>query len=79
MSCPLSGKLRTGFRQPGKRKAPGSLGSLYMGSRHMVLTLLTLSMSPAMAGYGDVVNDRPNWQQRELLTLTNLVRVDPEA
>ncbi len=50
-----------------------------MGSRHMVLTLLTLSMSPAMAGYGDVVNDRPNWQQRELLTLTNLVRVDPEA
>jgi hypothetical protein len=45
----------------------------------MILTLLALTAPPALAGYGDVINNRPNWSQREMLTLTNLVRVDPEA
>lgn len=45
----------------------------------MIWTLLALTTGPAHAGYGDVVQDRPSWQQRELLVLTNLVRVAPDA
>ncbi len=45
----------------------------------MLLSLLALTATPALAGYGDVVQNRPNWEQRELLVLTNLVRVDPMA
>lgn len=44
-----------------------------------LVPLLVLTASPALAGYGDVVDGRPSWDQRELLTLTNLVRVAPEA
>lgn len=40
--------------------------------------MLLLSL-PLAFGYGEVVDGRPTWAQRELHTLTNFVRVDPEA
>ncbi len=33
----------------------------------------------SLVGYGEVVNLQPNWEQREMHTVTNLVRVDPMA
>jgi MYXO-CTERM domain-containing protein len=38
-------------------------------------SLLTL----ALLGYGEVQDGRPTWEQREMHTYTNLVRVDPTA
>jgi uncharacterized protein (TIGR03382 family) len=40
---------------------------------------LLLIAAPALAGYGDVVDGLPSWEERDLHLWTNAVRVDPEA
>ncbi len=45
----------------------------------MFSLLLSTAAGVAIAGYGDVRDGRPTWEHRELITLTNAVRVDPLA
>ena len=45
----------------------------------MLLHLLVALSSPALAGYGDVVDGYPSWAERELHLYTNAARVDPQA
>ena len=43
----------------------------------MDVTTLGTYVTLAVTGYGEVVEGRPTWAQREMHTYTNLVRVDP--
>jgi len=45
----------------------------------MFIDAISAMWVASLVGYGEVVNQQPNWGQREMHTVTNLVRVDPMA